>query len=63
MNWEKGFEAGVAFTLRHFTSNGVSPTDISHFIMELEHLRMWKTHEEWRKLVEKNIVLAEENNG
>ena len=55
MSWEKGFEAGVAFTLRHLDLRDVTPTDISHFIMQLEHLRTWKVHNEWRELVEKNI--------
>lgn len=62
MNWEKGFEAGVAFTLRHFTLSGASTFDVTHFILQLEHLRTWKSPEEWRELVEKNIVL-EDNDG
>ena len=55
--WSKGFEAGVAFTLAY----GAAPANISNFIMNLEQLRRWKTYEEWRELVEKNIV--EDNYG
>ena len=60
MEWEKGFDAGVAFTLRHFMGNGASTFDITHFILQLEHLRTWKPGEEWRELVEKNIALRED---
>lgn len=54
--WRRGFENGVAFALRRFTENGTSVGDISKFILDLEHLRMWKTIDEWRELVEKNVV-------
>ena len=53
--WSKGFEAGIAFALRH------NCTDISHFITELSNLRTWKTHEEWKDFIERNVV--EEENG
>ena len=53
--WNKGFEAGIAFALRH------DCTDISRFITELSNLRTWKTHDEWEELVERNIVRVEEN--
>ena len=51
----KGFEAGIAFALRH------NCTDISHFITELSKLRTWKTPEEWKDFIERNIV--EETDG
>lgn len=57
MNWEKGFEAGIAFALRH------NCTDIPRFITELSNLRTWNTYEEWQSLVEKNIVRVEDDNG
>lgn len=53
--WNKGFEAGIAFALRH------NCTDIYHFITELSNLRTWKTHEEWKDFIERNVV--EEENG
>ena len=55
MNWEKGFESGIAFALRH------NCTDISRFITELARLRTWKTHEEWQELVEKNHITSEDS--
>ena len=55
--WSKGFEAGIAFALRH------NCTDIPRFIAELARLRTWNTYEEWQTLVEKNIVREEETNG
>lgn len=58
LEWRKGFEAGVAFTLRRFSAYGVTPDDISNFILNLEHLRQWKTNEEWRELIEKNVEIA-----
>lgn len=60
MNWQKGFEAGVAFTLRHLCKEGMSTDDISKFILELEYLRAWKTHDEWREFIEKNVARLEE---
>lgn len=51
----KGFEAGVAFALRH------NCNDIPQFITELARLRTWNTYEEWRDLVERNVVRMEEN--
>lgn len=61
MSWEKGFEAGVAFTLRHFIVHGITSHAISEFISKLEHLRTWKTPEEWRELVVKNIRVEDED--
>ena len=52
--WSKGFEAGIAFALRH------NCTDSEHFISELARLRTWNTREEWQKLVEKNVLNTEE---
>ena len=59
--WRRGFEDGVAYTLRRFTKDGTSTINISEFILELEHLRLWKNHEEWRELMEKNIKIGERN--
>ena len=54
--WRKGFEAGVAFTLKHYTKSGVDTVDICRFISDLEHLRPWKAGEDWKELIEKNTV-------
>ena len=53
--WSKGFEAGIAFALRH------NCNDIPQFITELARLRTWNTYAEWQDFVERNIV--EENDG
>ena len=53
--WSKGFEAGIAFALRH------DCTDSEHFIAELTRLRTWNTHDEWKELVEKNSVTDEDS--
>lgn len=54
--WCKGFEAGVAFTLRRLTEDGVNVNDICKLIGDLQTLRTWKTAEEWRDLVERNCI-------
>ena len=46
--WAKGFEAGIAFALKHDCN------DIPNFIDELVRLRTWNNYEEWKELVEKN---------
>lgn len=50
----KGFEAGVAFAVRH------GRVDISHLITQLSVLRTWKTYEEWQEFVMRNIVEDED---
>lgn len=61
--WYKGFDAGVAFTIRQLTSNGSNVIDINNFITELSNLRTWKSREEWKDFVERNIVEGENGNG
>lgn len=56
--WRKGFEAGVAFTLRRFTEDGAIVDDVYKFITDLYSLRTWKTYEEWREFVKKNVTDA-----
>ena len=58
---EKGFEAGVAFTLRHLTDNEHNVIDISKFVGEISNLRTWKSAAEWDDFVKRNIV--EDNYG
>lgn len=48
--WAKGFEAGIAFALRH------NCNDTSKFIADLTNLRTWNTRDEWREIVEKNAM-------
>ena len=56
ISWRKGFEAGVAFTLRRCAENGTDIGDISKLIGDLQTLRLWKNVDEWRNLVERNCV-------
>lgn len=58
--WYKGFDDGIAFTIRQLTSNGSNVIDIDNFITELSNLRTWKSREEWKDFVERNIVEAED---
>ena len=46
----KGFEAGIAFALRH------GCIDISRLVADLSVLRTWKSPEEWQEFVEKNVL-------
>ena len=52
--WQKGFEAGVAFAVRHLSVDDDFNIDISKIVSDLAALRLWKSEVEWRELVEKN---------
>ena len=56
LEWRKGFECGVAFTLRRFTENGIDVGDVSKLIGDLQTLRLWKSVDEWRDLVDRNCA-------
>ena len=48
--WRKGFEAGVAFTLRNFIVTGITSHGFTKFITDLYSLRPWKTYEDLRRM-------------
>lgn len=55
--WKNGFEAGVAYTLRHLGKNNFTNEDIGRLISSLERLRVWKTGEEWKDLIKRNTTI------
>lgn len=58
LKWRKGFEAGVAFTLRHIYENNDVSIDTLKLVGDLNHLRPWKSIEEWYELVRRSRNLA-----
>ena len=54
IKWREGFECGIAFVLRHYSRDEANTIDINRLSSDLARLRIWKNHEQWRTLVEKN---------
>ena len=58
--WQKGFEAGVVFAVRHLSVDDDFNIDISKLVSDVVALRVWKSEVEWWELVEKSYDVMED---